>query len=296
MNIKKYEAFVRAVERGSLSKAAEELGYTQSGISHMMQSLEEEVGFPLMVRTSSGIIPNTEGELLLPIIRQLLNTNESLEQYIAKIKGANIGRLRIASFSSVATYWLPTILRDFQKAYPNVEIEIMEGGADAIDAMMDNREADLCIYTGGEKRGFEWIPLCRDQILALLPPGHPLAEKGAVPLEALMNEQFITPLAGYDYEVHHILDKLDHYPDIRFSSCSDYAIISMVAEGLGVSVLAELLLRNYHGHAIALPLKPAQYRVIGMGVPQLKTASPVTRNFMQYVRRYVAENGELERL
>mgnify|MGYP002556107571 CR=1 FL=1 len=69
MNIKKYEAFVRAVELGSLSKAAEELGYTQSGISHMMQSLEEEVGFPLMTRTSSGIMPNTEGEMLLPTIR-----------------------------------------------------------------------------------------------------------------------------------------------------------------------------------------------------------------------------------
>ena len=68
MNIRKYEAFVRAVELGSLSKAAEELGYTQSGISHMMQSLEDEVGFPLMVRTSAGILPNTEGEMLLPIL------------------------------------------------------------------------------------------------------------------------------------------------------------------------------------------------------------------------------------
>ena len=72
MNIRKYEAYVRAVELGSLSKAAEQLGYTQSGMSHMMQSLEEEVGFPLMVRTSTGILPNSEGELL---IRQLLNTN-----------------------------------------------------------------------------------------------------------------------------------------------------------------------------------------------------------------------------
>ena len=88
MNIRKYEAFVRAVELGSLSKAAEELGYTQSGISHMMQSLEEEVGFPLMVRTSAGIQPNHEGKMLLPVIRQLLNTSESLEQHIAEIKGA----------------------------------------------------------------------------------------------------------------------------------------------------------------------------------------------------------------
>ena len=76
MNIRKYEAFVRAVELGSLSKAAEELGYTQSGISHMMQSLEEEVGFPLLVRTSVGIKPNSEGEMLLPVIRELLGIPE----------------------------------------------------------------------------------------------------------------------------------------------------------------------------------------------------------------------------
>ena len=143
MNIRKYEAFVRAVELGSLSKAAEELGYTQSGISHMMQSLEEEVGFPLMVRTSSGIQANNEGEMLLPVIRQLLNTSESLEQHIAKIKGADTGRIRIAAYPSVATYWLPGIIRDFQKDYPHVEIQIIEGGSDTIEEIMDSRKAEL---------------------------------------------------------------------------------------------------------------------------------------------------------
>ena len=287
MNIKKYEAFVRAVELGSLSKASEELGYTQSGISHMMQSLEDEVGFSLLVRTSSGILPNTEGEMLLPIIRQLLSTNESLEQYIAKIKGADTGRIRIASFSSVATYWLPSIISEFQKDFPHVEIQIVEGGANAIDAMMAGREADLCLYTGGEGKRFEWIPLCRDRLLALVPPGHPLAERESVPLTAFITEQFIMPLAGYDYEVHHILDKLDQYPKIRFSSCSDYVIIAMVSQGLGVAILPELLLRNYSSDAVVLPLDPPQDRMLGMGVPEVKTASPVTRNFMRYIQRYV---------
>ena len=289
MNIKKYEAFVRAVELGSLSKASEELGYTQSGISHMMQSLEDEVGFSLMVRTSAGILPNTEGELLLPIIRQLLNINECLEQNIAKIKGADTGRVRLASFSSVATYWLPAILSSFEKDYPNVEVQIVEGGADRIEQMMENHEADLCLYTGGESKDFEWIPLCTDQLLALLPPDHPLAEKDAVPIDDIMNEQFIMPMAGYDYEVHHILDQMEHYPHIRFSSCSDYAIISMVTRGLGVSILPELLLRNYRNDAVAVPLDPPQFRVIGMGVPQVKTASPVTRNFMRYVQSFIRD-------
>lgn len=286
MNIKKYEAFVRAVELGSLSKASEELGYTQSGISHMMQSLEDEVGFPLMIRTSSGIIPNSEGEMLLPIIRQLLNTNESLEQSIAKIKGADTGHIRIASFSSMAIYWLPHIISSFQKDYPNVEIQIIEGGADRINSMMDNHEADLCLYTGGENRPFDWLPLCRDEMLALVPPGHPLTDRESVPIKAFENEQFIMPMAGYDYEVHHVLDRLEHYPHIRFSACNDYAIISLVAAGLGVSILPELLLRNDRNDAVAMPLDPPQYRILGMGVPQLKSVSPVTRNFIRYVQDY----------
>lgn len=286
MNIKKYEAFVRAVELGSLSKASEELGYTQSGISHMMQSLEDEVGFPLMIRTSTGIVPNSEGEMLLPIIRQLLSTNENLEQNIAKIKGVDIGHIRIASFSSMAIYWLPSIISTFQKDYPNVEIQIIEGGADRIEAMMDNHEADLCLYTGGEHRPFDWIPLCQDEMLALLPPGHPLASGESVPIEAFENEQFIMPLAGYDYEVHHVLDKLKHYPHIRFSACNDYAIISLVTAGLGVAILPELLLRNYANDAVALPLDPPQFRILGMGVPQLKAVSPVTKNFMRYIQDY----------
>nr|WP_325196916.1 LysR family transcriptional regulator [uncultured Oscillibacter sp.] len=286
MNIRKYEAFVRAVELGSLSKAAEELGYTQSGISHMMQSLEDEVGFPLMVRTSSGIVPNHEGEMLLPIIRQLLNTNEALGQYIAKIKGADTGRIRIAAYSSVATYWLPGIIRDFQKDYPNVEIEITEAGSNVIEEIMSSRQAELCIYAGGENKGFEWVPLCEDRMLALVPPGHPLAAGPSVPLEAFLKEQFIMPTPGYDGEVRYILDKLPHWPHILFSACSDYAIINMVAQGLGVSILPELQLANYAHSAVALPMDPPQERMLGMGVPQIKTASPVTRNFMDYVRAY----------
>ena len=288
MNIKKYEAFVRAVELGSLSKASEELGYTQSGISHMMQSLEDEVGFPLMVRTSAGILPNTEGEMLLPIIRQLLSTNESLEQYIAKIKGADTGRIRIAAFPSVATYWLPHIVRDFLRDYPDVEIQIMEGNAESIENMMLSRKADLCLFTGGQKMPFEWFPLWRDQLLALVPPGHPLTEQDIVPVESLRMEQIVMPAAGYEYAVDHILSQLKQ-PRIRLSTSSDFAMISLVAEGLGVAIMPELILRNYRNDAVAIPLDPPQYRTLGMGVSQVKTASPVTRNFMKYVQDYVKD-------
>ena len=287
MNIRKWEAFVRCVELGSLSRAAEELDYTQSGISHMMQSLEQEVGFPILSRTASGIRPNSEGEMLLPAVRQLLSSNEALEQYIASIRGADTGRIRIAAYPSVATYWLPAVLREYQKDFPHVEIQITETGSGAIEERMAARQAELCIYAGGEGKEFSWIPLKRDRLLALLPPGHPLAGRDRIPLEALMEQEFIMPMPDYDGEVRSLLDRLPRWPNVRFYACSDYAIMNMVSEGLGVSVLPELLLENYPHSTIALPLDPPQWRMLGLGVPQTQSVSPMTRNFIRYVEQYV---------
>ena len=289
MNIRKIEAFVRAVELGSLSKAAEELGYTQSGISHMMQSLEEEVGFPLMVRTSAGIKPNSEGQMLLPVIRELLSASESLEQHIARIKGVDSGRIRIACYASIAAYWLPAIIAAFRKDYPHVEVEIIEAGSRQIEHMMEERQVDLCIYAGGHDRGYEWIPLKTDRMLVLVEPNHPLAGEKWVNYEQLAREQFIAPMQLYDGEVFEILSRFPVQPVTAFSACSDYAIINMVGMGLGVSILPELLVKNYSGGTSALELEPPVSRTLGMGVPQMKTVSPVTKCFMKYVEQYIAE-------
>ena len=99
------------------------------------------------------------------------------------------------------------------------------------------------------------------------------------------------PMPGHDGEVRYILDKLPRWPHILFSACSDYAIINMVTEGLGVSILPELLLQNYKHQAVALPMDPPQVRMLGMGVPKMKAVSPVTRTFMQYVQRYMEQSG-----
>ena len=287
MNIRKFEAYVRSVELGSLSKAAEELGYTQSGISHMMQSLEEEVGFPLMVRTSAGIKPNSEGQLLLPAIRELLGASQALEQHIGRIKGVETGHIRIACYASIAAYWLPAIIAAFQKDFPNVEVEIIEAGSRTIEKAMEERQVDLCIYAGGPERGYEWVPLASDRMLVLAAPDHPLAKAERVKPEELGKEKFIAPMKDFDGEVYDILSSFAVQPVTAFSACSDYAIINMVGMGLGVSILPELLVKNYAGGTAVLELDPPVSRTLGMGVPQMKSVSPVTRNFMKYVEQYV---------
>ena len=98
----------------------------------------------------------------------------------------------------------------------------------------------------------------------------------------------------YDGEVYGILDTFPTAPETAFSACSDYAIINMVRLGLGVSILPELVVKHYSGGTAALELDPPRYRMLGMGVPQMKAVSPVTQNFMRYVRAFVKELGKTE--
>ena len=200
----------------------------------------------------------------------------------------------VLAFSSAAACWLPEVICRFQRDFPHVEVMLREADGDTIDAVMEAHEADLCLDAGGAARSVEWLPLCQDQLMAVLPKGHRLARERAVSLEALQQERLLLPLKGYGRAAHQMLDRLSGNPAVRFIACSDYTILSMVEAGLGISILPELLVGNYRSQIVAMPMEPAQHRVLGMGVPQLKTVSPVTRNFMRYVEAFVKRRREEE--
>lgn len=109
MSITKYQVFLSTVELGSLTKTAEALNLTQSGVSHAIASLEEEFGFLLLIRDRAGIRLTSNGERLLRYVRDILQANERLKQEVAAINGLETGTVRIGSFVSVSTQWLPPI-------------------------------------------------------------------------------------------------------------------------------------------------------------------------------------------
>ena len=125
--IAKARALMSAVEMGSLKAAAEALGCTQSAVSHMIASLEKELGFRLLRRARSGVKLTDEGERLLPFVRALLSADEQLRQSAASIRGLDQGTVRIGAFTSVAVHWLPPVLKEFQRDYPNVEFKLLNG-------------------------------------------------------------------------------------------------------------------------------------------------------------------------
>ena len=118
MDQNKCVALLTAIDLGNLSRAAEQLGYTQSGLSYVIKTLETELGFPLLVRSRTGVRPTEDCQRILPLLRDLDRKSRQLEQEAADIRGLAVGTVSLATFPSISRFWLPEILRELRPALP----------------------------------------------------------------------------------------------------------------------------------------------------------------------------------
>lgn len=290
MSLIKYEVFLKVVELGSLTKAAEVLGFTQSGISHTISSLESEFGFPLLVRNRSGVKLTVNGEQVIQPIREILKWNEQLKQQVADIHGLETGTITIGTFTSVSVHWLPGMIKQFRKEYPYIEFKLMEGGYLEIEQWIEGGVVDCGFLSLPTREKFEVFPLKQDRMLAVLSKDHPLSQAPYMPLAQIAYEDFIIPKAGSDYDVRRVLEKAGIKPNIKFSAGDDYAIIAMVEKGLGISILPELVTRRQNHNVAMLELEERSFRSLGIAVSSMKYASPATKRFLQYVQTWMNDN------
>ena len=126
MEAVKCEAFLAAAELGSLTATAELLGYTQSGVTRMIGTLEEELGFPLFLRSKKGVQLTENGKLMLPLLREVVRAHHNAEQLSAEIGGVSKGSLTIGCYYSISALWMPEILPAFRARYPGVTVRMQE--------------------------------------------------------------------------------------------------------------------------------------------------------------------------
>ena len=290
MDTKKLEVFEKIVELSSLSRAAEELGLTQSGVSHILASLEEEFGFPLLKRSRVGARLTSEGEKLMPFVRDILRSQEQLEQTAAELRGLAAGTVRIGTFTSVAVHWLPGMLQEFGKLYPRVEFKLFNGDYHDVDRWLTDGSVDLGFISLPTALRCECIPLWEDPLLAVLPENHPLAERAVCPVREVAAEPFITLLETSDNDSRRALEAADVKPNIRFTTKDDYAIIAMVRQGLGVSIMPKLLLEGHLDGVAVRPLSPPSSRTLALAVASGERAGPATRRFAAFAAGWVEKN------
>ena len=293
MSLTKYEILLKTAECGSFTRAAQELNFTQSGISHAVSSLEAELGTTLVVRSHGGVSLTADGRALLPQIERLCADHHALMQSAASLKGLDAGLVKVATFTSVSVHWLPSILQSFGQRYPNIEFEVVTG--DFYD------QIENWIVTGAVDCGFLRLPsvkhlqtyaLHRDELQVIVPCDHPCADSDPFPRELLASEPFIQLEEGDDYEIMAAFDEMGIRPNVKYVAREDRTILSMVSEGLGISLLPELMVRHSPAPVTACRPPMTFHRTIGIGVKDEKALSNSTRLFVDYVRTWVAENGD----
>lgn len=287
MGISKYEALARVVELGSLTKAAEKLGCTQSAVSHAISKLEEELGFSVLTRSRAGVRLTDDGEKIMPSVRGMLNFAEQLRQTAASVRGLDSGLVRIGAFTSVAVHWLPGVIKEFQSDYPNVDIKLLNGDYYDVERWLAEGSVDLGFVNVPTKLRCECIPLMEDRLLAILPRGHKFESYPKFPLVECETEAFITLLDQSNHDANRALAAAGIKPNIKFSTKDDYAIIAMVEKGLGISIMPELLLKDRHDDVVIKELVPPSKRIIGLAITETSRSSPATRRFADYTVDWV---------
>jgi len=288
MDTEKCKILLCVIETGSLSAAAEKLGYTPSGISRMMTALENETGFPLLLRSRNGVTPTMNCERMMPIFRELVRWGEQCVQLSAEICGLEKGTLSVGTSYNAYYRWLSQLIASFRGIHPNIEVDILEGNSSELCLAMEESRADLCIISKREGN-FTWIPLREDPMVAWIPEKHPLAKSDGFPISAFETEPFIATFPGQDTDNARIFAQNNIKPNTRFTTSDSLATYYMVEAGLGMSLNNSINTKNLNGAVSVLPLLPPQKVEIGIAIPFHASLSPAATKFIEFAKANISE-------
>lgn len=279
----RYIALKRIVELGGFSRAAEELGYTQPALSHMIASLEKELSFQLLHRSRHGVSLTPEGQRLFPSILNTVAQYESLQEIVKEIHGLDYGTIRIGTVSSVSVHWLPDLIKKFKEEYPNVRFTLLQGDWKIIAEWVNTRNVDFGFVNPEAISGMRTHFIKEDELVAVVPTSSPLAKKASVTLEELTKEQFLLLEEGSLNEPMEAFKKANLTPNISLVAHDDYSIMMMIEKGLGVSILPELVTRRTNYKVEIRPITPIIKRSLGIVMPEKHLVPIASQRFIQFV-------------
>ena len=285
----RYIALQKIIELGSFTKAAESLGYTQSSISQMIASLENELSIKLLTRSRYGVKLTIEGADLYPFIERSIYQYRSMLEKANEIKGLETGIIRVGTISSVTCHWMPQLINGFKKEYPNVQFLFHQGDYTLIPEWIASGQIDFGFINPNADTNLNTKTIKDGEMLAVLPKNHPLAKKKSISLSDLIDEPYILLEEGHYSEPMAAFETAGIIPNIQYTIHDDYAIMMMVEEGLGMSILAELILRRTNYDIVCLPLNPPITRTLAVGYKDWGSLPIASKYFIEYLMEHKNE-------
>lgn len=285
MDIKKYEAMLLSVELGSFSKAADKLGITQSGLTHMMNSLEKEIGFAVLTRNFNGVQLTPKGEKLLPDIKELVESSRRLGSKISYINESSRKTITIGSYTSVSIAWVLPIIKEFNKQYPDINVEIRGGTIEQNYSWVKDGLVDFSFASNQFDSETEFIHLNNDPLVAVLPPNYDISTS-RFDIERFDRQKVIMPCFGFEKDITRELDKYGIKPVFRPTAVDDEVILKMVEAGLGISILSELVIKNKNYDIVAMEVNPPISRDLGIVLKDYNSLRDFEKIFIDYAKEY----------
>ncbi len=286
MTLLSYQIFQTVVEQGSFQKAAEVLNLTPSAISHAISNAEKELGFPLFNRNKNGVTLTSYGENLQPYILTVLNSDMKLQQAIQEFNGLTNGSVKIGTFSSFCCSFISDLVSTFREEHPNIEITIHQGTYDDVYNWIKTGMVDLGFLSESSCKDLDFKALYEDELLCVVPKGFKTKHRKYVDLSELETQSFVSQHESTDADIQNIFHK--HNLSIK-SSChvkDDLSTIALVAAGLGICVMPELVMQSMPYEVDTYSFKTAEYRTIGICTQNTELMAPAVKSMYRHTVSY----------
>lgn len=289
MNRSKYHIFCRVVDLGSFTKAADELGYTQSAVSQIVRSLESDLGTVLLERRRDGIRLTSDGMQYLPFLRSLSGAELALQEKQKEMDGLENSTILIDTFTSVSRNILPPLMSAFREMYPGIHFVLRQGDYASIRDDLRASRVDLGFISPGSDdpeafADLQMQKLYDDEMVAVLPPDHPLASSETVSLKDLSRETFILLDEGIEYNTAlEGFRRAGLVPNLGYEVYDDYTIMAMIRQSLGVSLLFRRVVRGFSEGVVIRDLDKPLTRPVYLAWRNRDTLPISAKRFADYI-------------
>ena len=304
------------VETESFTKTADILHITQSGVSHSIASLEDELEIKLVKSNKRSVSLTEAGEKIYILAKDILSRIDRSKEEISALKNLQTGKLKLGCFQSVSVRILPGILKVFKQKYPGIEISWFEGTdlevrdwiiSEAVDigfvvsSSVPLSECASSQIEGADKDGLKTIPLLEDKMLGVFPAKHPLCSKKHINIKELAGEHLITFKGSscgmlIASNLINIMKNIDEIKKIEVRNIS--TVIEMVRGGIGVAIMPELAVPLNYAGICSVPLSPEIKREIALAYRpscSLDNLSLSAKAFIEITRKWMEEHFKIGR-
>ncbi|WP_079515686.1 LysR family transcriptional regulator [Rossellomorea marisflavi] len=282
MNSFQLKVLLKVIDSGSFTRTGDQIGLTQSGVSHIITALENELGIALLRRARTGSSLTAEGQTVIAHMREIAGHMEQIEQKVAALNGLTIGRLSIGSFPSFSARYIPTLLALFKEQFPTIDVHLYEGGYEDIRKWVQDGTVDIG-FTALPVHKVDFIPLLEDPLYVVIHKGHFFFGRGTVHVEDMTGQSFIMLRSGCETLIEEAFKQHGVSPSISYDIKDNQTVISMVSKNLGISIMPNLALPEESMDLCYASLEPQLVRNIGYITRKGKAPSPLALEFMSII-------------